>query len=133
MESEILTCLKIISMIREGQKLSVRNGVLHLEMYSSGLWSALKRRFFNDSRHITMTYVQNIILNALDKEVRVKYLNESLNGLNALKVTYSDDVTVVARLTVLEEKIQEYIIHKDGSASSKIQRSDNSGKRTVNT
>lgn len=109
MEPEILTCLKIISMIREGQKVYVRDGVLRLERHSSGLLSAFKRWLSGDSRYITMTYIQNVILNALDRSTDVKYLEEALSGLNALKVTYSDDVTVVARLTVLEEKIQLYI------------------------
>lgn len=109
MDQEILTCLKIVSMIREGQKVSVRDGVLRLEYSSSGIWSAVKRWLFNDSRHVTLTYIQNIILNAMDKRVHERYIEESLQGLNALKVTYSNDVTVVARLTVLEEKIQEYL------------------------
>jgi hypothetical protein len=108
MEAEILTCLKIISMIREGQKVSVRDGVLRLETYS-GLWSSLKRWLTNDSRHVTLTYIQNIILNAIDRKVQAKALYEALSGMNALKVTYATDVAVVARLTVLEEKIEDYL------------------------
>lgn len=115
-------------MIREGQKLSVRNGVLHLEYSSSGIMSAIKRWLYSDSRHVTMTYVQNIILNALDRGVQSKYLREALQGLNALKVTYSEDVTVVARLTVLEEKIQEYIT-RDGETPEELRRPSHSGKR----
>ena len=106
---EILTCLKIISMIREGQKLSVYNGVLRLEQSPRGLIAAIRRWLNSDSRHVTLTYVQNIILNGIDKRVPHKYMEESLEGLNSLKVTYSDDVTIVARLTVLEEKVQEYL------------------------
>jgi hypothetical protein len=129
MEQEILTCLKIISMIREGQKVSVRDGVLKLEYSSNGLWSAVKRWMFSDSRQVTMTYIQNIILNALDRKIQSRYLTEAMQGLNSLKVTYSKDVTVVARLTVLEEKIQEYL--KDGEPSENIRRSSNS--RQCNT
>lgn len=128
MEQEILTCLKIISMIREGQKLSVRNGVLRLEYSSSGMYSAVKRWLYNDSRHVTMTYVQNILLNALDKKVQSRYMREALQGLNALKVTYADDVTVVARLTVLEEKIEDYI---NGETPEELRRQTNSGKRST--
>lgn len=109
MDQEILTCLKIVSMIREGQKVSVRDGVLRIEYSSNGVWSAIKRWVFNDSRHVTMTYIQNIILNALDKKVANRHLDAALHGMNALKVTYSGDVTVVARLIVLEEKIQDYL------------------------
>lgn len=126
MDQEILTCLKIVSMIREGQKLSVRNGVLQLEYSSSGLVSAIKRWLYSDSRHVTMTYVQNILLNALDRRVQPRYLREALQGLNSLKVTYADDVTVVARLTVLEEKIEDYV---NGETPEELRRQADSRKR----
>ena len=128
MEQEILTCLKIISMIREGQKVSVRDGVLKLEYSSNGLWSAVKRWMFSDSRQVTMTYIQNIILNALDRKIQSRYLTEAMQGLNSLKVTYSKDVTVVARLTVLEEKVQEYL--SNGENPEELRRQSNRGKCT---
>jgi len=126
MEQEILTCLKIISMIREGQKVSVYNGVLKLEQSPRGIMAAIRRWLNSDSRHVTLTYVQNIILNGLDKKAPRKYMEESLQGLNALKVTYSEDVTVVARLTVLEEKIQEYLL--DGENHKELRRQIDRGK-----
>ncbi len=113
-------------MIREGQKLSVRDGVLRLEHSSTGIVAAMKRWLYNDSRHVTLTYVQNIILNGLDKRAPVKYLKEALEGLNSLKVTYSEDVTIVARLTVLEEKIQDYL---DGETPEELRRQTDSRKR----
>jgi hypothetical protein len=109
MDSELLTCLKIISMIREGQKISVRDGVLQLDMSPPGVWTSIRRWLFNDSRHVTMIYIQNIILNALDRRVHPKHLEETLHGLNALKVTYTEDVAIVAKLTVLEEKVMDHI------------------------
>lgn len=109
MDSELLTCLKIISMIREGQKISVRDGILHLDISPPGVWTSIRRWLFSDSRHVTMIYVQNIILNALDRRVHPRHLEETLHGLNALKVTYTEDVSVVAKLTVLEEKVMEYL------------------------
>ena len=131
MEQEILTCLKIISMIREGQKVSVRDGVLRLEYSSSGLWSAVKRWVFSDSRHVTMTYIQNIILNALDRKIQPRYLSEAMHGLNSLKVTYSKDVSVVARLTVLEEKVEEYL--KNGEYTENLRRPSNSREHNTDT
>ena len=117
-------------MIREGQKVSVRDGVLRLEYSSSGVWSAVKRWIFNDSRQVTMTYIQNIVLNALDRKVPTKYLEEALQGLNALKVTYSKDVTVVARLKVLEENIQDYL-KPDGKSVEDIRRQADGRKRNT--
>ena len=96
-------------MIREGQKISVRDGVLQLDMSPPGVWTSIRRWLFNDSRHVTMIYVQNIILNALDRRVQPKHLEETLHGLNALKVTYTEDVAIVAKLTVLEEKVMDHI------------------------
>lgn len=113
-------------MIREGQKVSVYNGVLKLEQSPRGIMAAIRRWLNSDSRHVTLTYVQNIILNGLDKKAPRKYMEESLQGLNALKVTYSEDVTVVARLTVLEEKIQEYLL--DGENHKELRRQIDRGK-----
>ena len=96
-------------MIREGQKISVRDGILHLEMSPPGMWTSVRRWLFSDSRHVTMIYIQNIILNALDRRVHHKHLEETLHGLNALKVTYTEDVAIVAKLTVLEEKVMDHI------------------------
>ena len=56
-------------------------------------------------------------------------MGEALQGLNALKVTYAEDVTIVARLTVLEEKIQDYL---DGETPEELRRQAHSGKCSSN-
>ena len=45
---QILTSLKIISMIKEGQKVCVRNGLLTLEPESTGIRVAFRRWIHND-------------------------------------------------------------------------------------
>ena len=114
---QILTSLKVISMIKEGQKVKVRNGLLDLETQSSGLKVGIKRWLNNDNRHTTLLYVKNSVNNAIgtlklnsehDDKIR-QYLLDSINGLNALEITYGNDASITASLQVLQERIKTEI------------------------
>lgn len=111
MVDDIIIPLRIISMIKEGQKVSIHNGLLTIDTNSKGFLSAVKRWFNNDNRIATVYYVKNIVDNALHvKDARVfESLSYALNGINALTVTYSCDFTTVAKLKVIEEKIKEHL------------------------
>jgi hypothetical protein len=110
---QVLTGLKILGMIREGQKVCIRNGLINIEGQSQGVWAALSRWIHGDNRTITMSYIRNIVHNAL--EIRRTHphlwkdvdegLSHALNGITALEVTYTEDAGVVAALEVLKEKI----------------------------
>ena len=113
---QILTSLKIISMIKEGQKVCVRNGLLALEPGSTGIGVALRRWIHNDSRHNTLAYIKNVINNALDvckihtscdtiNKIK-SALCECIIGLGSLSVTYETDVPIVATLQVMQDRIQ---------------------------
>lgn len=113
---QILTSLKIISMIKEGQKVRVRNGLLSLEPTSTGVQVAVRRWINNDSRQSTLAYIKNVINNALDVcniltdhdaiDKVIKSLNESSLGLGSLVVTYETDVPIVATIQVMQERIK---------------------------
>lgn len=120
-EEDILWSLKIISMIKEGQKLRVRNG--RLDVHESGsVVTSVIRWLYNDNRHNSLTYISNIINRGLTEKCEKRVLSESLKGLNALKVTYATDINITARIIVLEEKIHAYI--KDGKCVEKLQPQD---------
>ena len=114
---QILTSLKVISMIKEGQKVKVRNGLLDLEPLSSGIRVAVRRWMHNDNRHNTILYIKNVISNAMEiisiKHEQSNKLEKSLidciMGLGALAVTYGDDASVTATLHVLQERIKSKI------------------------
>ena len=116
---QILTSLRVVSMIKEGQKVCIRNGTLTLEVKSTGVSTAVRRWINNDSRQNTLRYIRNIISNALDlssihgdEETIQKIsaaLSDCLTGLGCLTVTYSDDASVTATIEVMCDRIKTHI------------------------
>tara|TARA_Y100000389_G_scaffold74876_1_gene71480 strand:+ start:1594 stop:2040 length:447 start_codon:yes stop_codon:yes gene_type:complete len=112
---QILTSLKIIGRIKEGQKVCVRDGLIHIEVKSSGVVSSLKRWLHGDNRFTTLSYIKNVVNNALDlckicSEQDLKdALRESILGLSSLAVTYGNDAATLATIEVLQERIKKNI------------------------
>jgi hypothetical protein len=127
---QILTSLKIISMIKEGQKVCVRNGLLSLEPTSNGVQTAMRRWLNNDSRQSTLAYIKNVVNNALDvcnlltdHETILKIsnaLNESSLGLGSLSVTYEIDVPIVATIQVMQDRINTNLKNLSSNTSSQM-------------
>jgi hypothetical protein len=113
---QILTGLLVIGMIKEGQKVSVRNGFLNIDDRRFGAFSGFIRWMNNDNRQNTLSYIRNVVNNALaiactnpDNKSRVDDgLAKAVIGLSALSVTYSDDAAVSAVLSVMKERIINY-------------------------
>ena len=110
---EILTSLKIVGSIKEGQKVCVRNGLLTLEYRSTGVWPAIKRAIYGDNREMTVRYIKNVVMNAIsvikvvkNPEDVIKLLGESVTGLRRLEVTYTADVAIVSAIQVLVDRIE---------------------------
>jgi hypothetical protein len=112
---EVLTSLKIIGSIKEGQKVCVRNGLLTLEQRSNGFLPAIKRFIYGDNREITIRYIKNVvhnalsILNASKNDDVLKHLNEAVVGLKRLEVTYVADVATVSSIQVLVRRVEKEI------------------------
>ena len=134
---QVLTGLKILGMIREGQKVCIRNGLINIEGKSQGAWAAFSRWIHGDNRTITMSYIRNIVNNAL--EIRKSHphmwkdvdegLIHALNGLTALEVTYTEDAGVVAALEVLKEKVSGAL--SDGKSTPQPPRGEqHTGKKS---
>jgi hypothetical protein len=118
---QILTSLRVISMIKEGQKVKVRNGLLDLEPISSGIRVAISRWINHDNRHSTILYIKNVVSNAMEI-IRIKHsqhdkmanaLLNSITGLGSLVVTYGEDASISATLQVLQERIKSEIKNTD--------------------
>ena len=110
---DILTSLKFIASIKEGQKVCVRNGLLVLEINSTGVIPAVKRFIYGDNRELTVRYVKNVVHNAVSviKHVKnpeevISALAEAILGLKRLEVTYSTDIATVSTIQVLIERIE---------------------------
>ena len=127
---QVLTGLKILGMIREGQKVCIRNGLINIEGVSHGVWAAVNRWVHGDSRTITMSYIRNIVNNAI--EIRKSHphmskdiddgLTHAMNGITALEVTYTEDAGVIAALQVLKEKISKSKEISSGTTRHKDER-----------
>ena len=135
---QVLTSLKIIGRIKEGQKVCVRDGLIHIEPKSSGVISSLKRWIHGDNRFTTLSYIKNVVNNALDlckvcneQDIR-DALNDSIVGLSSLAVTYGNDAATLATIEVLQDRIKKNIsIQVNGgggsNASGPESRSSNTG------
>lgn len=114
---QILTSLRVIGMIKEGQKVKVRNGLLDLEPVSTGIRVAISRWIHHDNRHTTLLYIKNVVSNALEINTIQHNQNEKIKdalancntGLSALAVTYGEDASINATLQVMQERIKSEI------------------------
>ncbi len=125
---QVLTSLKIIGRIKEGQKVCVRDGLIHIEVKSSGVVSSIKRWIHGDNRFTTLSYIKNVVNNGLDlckicdeQDLR-DALGESIVGLSSLAVTYSNDAATLATIEVLQERIKKNIAIKVNDGSSHQQK-----------
>lgn len=113
---QVLTGLKVIGMIKEGQKVSVRNGLINIDDRRRGVLSSFVRWMNNDNRHNTLSYIRNVVTNAISlAETFPDHsgmigdgLTRALTGLSALSVTYNDDAAIAASIDVMKERIVEY-------------------------
>ena len=131
---QVLTSLKIISMIKEGQKVCVRNGNLTLENHSTGIYTAIMRWMHNDNRFATLAYIKNVLNNAMDIsrlhtcEQTLTKLNDALQrsliGLSGLEVTYENDAAVLATIQVMQERIQSEITNINSHVRRPIKPKD---------
>lgn len=117
---DLITDLKVISMLKENGRLCIRNGQLSIEpsiitkqnvLYTWGAYASLSvRRWWNqDNRQNAILKVQSIVLKCyetsakLDGEKKSVFNNlcsDAANGLKCLKDTYKYDAAVSARLSV---------------------------------
>lgn len=113
---QLLTGLKVIGSIKEGQKVCVRNGLINIEQRSQGIFTGLLRWVNNDNRITTMSYIRNIIINSIDLSNKItEYgksiiagLDNAVVGLNALRVTYNLDAGILASIDVLVDRIEKH-------------------------
>jgi hypothetical protein len=112
--------LKLIGMIKKGEKVCLRKGQLNIE-YIDRLQS-LRRWYNKDSRDVSLIHIRNtindaikiakgLIANNIQSDLKVwtvSALNQELrnceNGMQNLKTTYIDDPSFLANIEVLLDK-----------------------------
>jgi hypothetical protein len=117
---DVLISLKVISFIKEGQKVCIRNGVLTLETQSTGIIASFRRWINYDSRVATITYIHSLIRKAMyitnngnekEREKMLEALKECIPGLDALMITYNDDAYTHSTLQVIKEQVvKDYVL-----------------------
>ena len=123
---DLLLDLKIISQIKENDKLITSKNVLEID---SSYFPSIKRYWNNDNRSATIDYINDVInktLNVTDttlndtnskknifqednSHILQRFLLEMTNsckGLDNLKITYNSDITVTSAIDICKEKLQ---------------------------
>jgi len=121
--SDLFTDLEVLSMIKENDKICVREGHIAIEQKSHPAKIALRRWYHHDSRRTMIMEINKIITQSLStcKELQnekektwtleqfKKHFSGIKNGLLNLQRTYHDDATIVARLNVLNDMLEEEV------------------------
>ena len=106
--------LKMLAILEPGQKLNTHGRLFTLtELRTIPLPQWLRRWLAGSSRRSNLMRVKELYAGALQRvqgnERLVTHLRNSLQGIRALRSTYSDDVTTVAQLDNLYEQVEQAI------------------------
>jgi hypothetical protein len=119
--NEIITNLKLIGKIKKNCKIRV-NGKIIIESIS--VWNSFIRFYYHEDRMKTYNFIKEtidkvIIILELKKDFlienefcknTIKNLIESINGLENMKYTYSEDDNYTSCIQTLIESIQRMLI-----------------------
>ena len=143
----LLLDLKILSQIKEGDKVCTDNN--HLSIDNTYFFQGFKRWYTNNSRKTTLDYIETIKKNTLmitslilkkeksnndmvssdkpfiegNSELLKKFYLEmikSCDGLTNLKVTYQTDIPISSKIELIIEKFQERIKQIDDILKIKV-------------
>ena len=117
----IITNLKIISLVKVDEKLSIRKG--HLQIDNSSNFQFAKRWFHRDSRDIILLFIKDLIRNITLLFDKINCYNDSLwilkrillemenakIGLVNLRSTYLSDAVMVVKFENVSVKFCELI------------------------
>ena len=123
---QILVDLEILGQIKENDKLAVSNIVgatkLFVSQYSSLNW--LARMYNGYNRTDSIVYLENLTIkietssrniiegNFLDMALSLKTsIENALVGITNLKITYINDTEIIARITILTNKLTKVVEH----------------------
>ena len=109
----IITNLKLVSMLEVGQKLIIRKGHLHID--NNNKIQPLRRWLYSDNRDQTIIFIKNLVrsINTVinkDQGLIPKISKEMCTfelGIKNLNLTYSSDPVIVVILDNILEKIKE--------------------------
>jgi hypothetical protein len=116
--------LKVIAMIKQGQRLRTRTQFYSIDDYSlMTIYKAGIRYFTGESRTETIDAITRLIESCVrqagvseSERKRLSFqLTEVLTGIKNLYITYKDDSTACAGLDYITELIEDFIVKHDST------------------
>jgi hypothetical protein len=109
---EITTNLRLLSLIKVNEKISIRKGHLRIDRETSV--QSIKRWFRGDSRDDMIFFLRGLLkkLGEIEPPDRGKFRNELTGvevGLNNIKTTYAADPVVVVQMENIWEKLNKLL------------------------
>lgn len=114
--------LKVIAMVKQGQRLRTRTQFYSIDDYSiMTLYRAGIRYFTGESRSETIDAITRLIESCVrqagvseTERKRLSFqLKDVLKGIKNLYITYKDDSTACAGLDYITELIEDFIVKQD--------------------
>lgn len=103
----IITNLKVISTLQVNDKLKVNNGHLQIDPHTT--MRSIVRWLNGDSRHVILKFIKELFKNVNILRNETPRITDEMEGvkigLNNLKITYSFDSVVVAKIETIIQKI----------------------------
>ena len=104
--NDIILNLKLISKIKQNEKMSVVDKVLKVD---TRFIQPIFRWYTSDNRTDTITFIERVINTALiaayEEDAIQKEFSSVLHGLDNLSATYKLDNLIVSKIDILKDKI----------------------------
>ena len=102
--------LKILSKLPPYAKLNTQHELFYIEYNSFFSFTAIKRMIRGDNRSIAIKRIDKLVkdsIDALNDDSTIKtHLEGAMYGLENLKKTYSNDITTIASIDRIIDKIK---------------------------
>ena len=102
--------LKILSKLPPYAKLNTQHDLFYIEYNSFFSFTSIKRMIRGDNRSIAIKRIDKLVkdsIEALNDDSTIKtHLEGAMYGLENLKKTYSNDITIIASIDRIIDKIK---------------------------
>lgn len=119
--------LKILSKLPPHAKLNTQHELFYIEYNSLFSFTSIKRMIRGDNRTIAIKRIDKLVkdsVDALNNDSTIKtHLEGAMYGLENLKKTYSNDITIIASIDRIIDKIKVNL-HEEAPIETPINDSE---------
>lgn len=112
----IVSELKMVAALTPGETISTSTmSIIRHDSWSTSFW----RKYSRENRHKTISYVRDLLTEAIDNfkinrdDELLNNIEQALIGVSELKETYKGDLTTVDEIESIISQIKKEIINKD--------------------